>query len=225
MILKLALVVFAAIMLTANLVVGIKDSKMKWTETIVKAFTGICLVAFALVAKGSGWLLPVTAVGLFLSTLGDVFLTARKKVEDEKQNGDLFVYGLGSYLTGYLVFSISLMVYFGLTLASFLGATAFILCVAVQYFTLDREKIKGFEIPIIAYLFQAATLGTAAVTIIASGFVLPNILIALGCLSLFMSDSFIGHNLFRKEMKNPELFITPTYVVGLVTILLGVILL
>jgi uncharacterized membrane protein YhhN len=51
------------------------------------------------------------------------------------------------------------------------------------------------------------------------------LLFLIGAVSIYTSDSLIAHNLFRRRLKNEELWIMPTYYVGQIAVVAGLILL
>lgn len=209
--------IVAAIVLVVSTLVGQLAFKY---EAEVKTLNTLILFGFAFffAVTNFHWLFVVICVGLAFSAAGDYMLAKRKHLDN---TGTIyFVAGLGSFLIGYLVYGVAFIIFGGFTFGTVIALILFIPLGIAQYLSMDVNKLTGMEMPIIAYLFQATTLAAAAGTLV-SLFSVPALLIAVGCTSLYISDSLIGHNLFRKPLKNPELSIMPTYVVGQSLILIG----
>jgi uncharacterized membrane protein YhhN len=87
---------------------------------------------------------------------------------------------------------------------------------------MDREKLRGMEFPLLIYLVQATLLMYGASAFVAARSAgIASLMLFAGSLSIYLSDSFIGHHLFRRELKKSELYITPTYIAGHLLIILA----
>ncbi len=165
----------------------------------------------------------VVGPALLFSALGDYFLSKRKSLRDEQRRELYFIFGLGSYLVGYLVYGIAfLLVGNAAAPAAYAGLGLFAAAGVLQYLTMDREKLRGMEIPLLAYLVQATLLMYGAAAFLADrGVGITSLMLFAGSFSIYLSDSFIGHHLFRRNLKHSELYITPTYILGHLLIVLG----
>jgi len=88
----------------------------------------------------------------------------------------------------------------------------------LQFQSLNNLE-EGLVIPVILYLLQATILvvGSAAYAQKHQG--LPKVLFILGGLSIYLSDSIIGQDLFGGGVPLAQLWISLTYMVGLIALL------
>jgi uncharacterized membrane protein YhhN len=197
---------------------GASELKIKNINNSVLIFLGMLGVVH------SGLFGVAIVWGLIFSAIGDYFLTKAKSYkEGDSDKNSSFIIGLACYMIGYLFYGINFLIYGKLNIGTLISFILFSLISLIQYFTMNKDKIKGMKLPILIYFTQAIILMSGASSIlVAQNFSLQGIFILLGSLSLFTSDSFIGHKLFRaKNTEHLELIITPTYIIGQMFIIMS----
>jgi len=204
------------------IVTGVDFVNTKFEGEIKTVCTSILmLIALYITIINFSFLGVAITVGLLFSAGGDYFLGVREKLP-EKKDGLYFVIGLSLFMIGYLAYGVTFNVIAGFSVLTVVSLIIMSVIAVVQFLTLDKEKTKGLLIPIIAYLVQASILMIGAIGV-ASAFSLNtfSICILIGSGLLYVSDSLIAHNLFRKPLDRPDLYIMPTYFVGQSLILLS----
>lgn len=161
-------------------------------------------------------------------------------------NSGTFVWGLAGFLLGYLAYGVGFLVWLGRLIGAAgtaeTGGTGVFVAIPVVValvVSLGRWQYRGLttvpadlRVPVIAYLLVVSTLlmsGIFALLLAAVGAaavpVAPLLLVAGGAASIYLSDSLIAANLFRRPIPNEELWIMPTYYVGQVAITIATLLL
>jgi len=154
-------------------------------------------------------------VGFGFALVGDIFLVLQKHLPAGQ--GTFFIIGLGAFLVGYLFYGITFNAVGTMFDPKVFMFAAMILAISItQYFVLNVPA--EMSVPIIAYLAQAAILIIGAVAIVAAPG-LPigtKIFTVIGAVMLYISDSFIGHNLYGELAgKNwAEIAIMGIYAIG-----------
>lgn len=201
---------------------------------LLSAGGGVTGGAFAL----SGGAVFLIVIGLALTVVADWLLAPI-------DNSRTFVWGLAFFLGGYLLYGVAFLVAApatGSPLTPGLLAVVYLPVAAAgvaQYKTL-RTLPEGLRIPVIAYMVVASNLLVAGVLYAVvryagavpfsggAGPVAATLtrasLVLVAVAMIYLSDSLIAHNLFRRPLKRPQLWIMPTYYVGQIAVVLALIL-
>jgi hypothetical protein len=191
----------------------------KWThQDILKTINTAALAAFmfGFVAANSNVVALVVAIGLTLAAVGDFCLNY--PVSTLKNT--FFAVGMVAFMVSYLTMALYVQITLGLSWITLIVLLVWVTVGIFQYVTMSSVLLKGLEIPIAVYLVVATICATVGTMLLIKGSIFGGI----GFLLLYVSDSAIGQNLFRKPFAWAELVITPTYVLGLVGIMLFAIL-
>lgn len=133
-------------------------------------------------------------LGLILSLIGDYLLAI-------DNNGNFFIFGVGSFLLGYLTYAICLLIVSGFSITLFTLMTVFMIIIStLQFIVLKNNIPKELIIPIIGYLFVISLLvisGFNATRLINNNLLLFWVLV--GTLLIYLSDSFLAQMLFNSE--------------------------
>jgi uncharacterized membrane protein YhhN len=201
---------------------------MHEVEVVVKGLSTASLVAIAAIfinlPEPYKWFIVGAVV---LTLVGDISLVAQKIPSLSSMGSTLFVVGLGSFLVGYLGYSITMFANRGgQLLTPEVGIPVLVVLaigagISVFQFISYTNLGEGLTVPVIAYLFQATLLlGAGALVIATSNYNLSGWLFAVGAISLYVSDSLIGWNLFKDPLPNQGEFpIMITYAIGQVGII------
>ena len=216
------LIVPAAIAVVATVMGHRKTPGVRVIKTVVTALlTVIAAAAVVVAAADSGgqgiWWFFVAS--LALATVADWLLAP-------VDNSRTFVAGLVFFLLAYLLYAVVLI---GVSAASVaaaapvVGAVVLALALALalaQYRTL-RTVPPGLRGAVIAYMVVATALllgggwyfiagGAGGAP---TGAAVPSLILA-GTVFIYLSDSLIAHNLFRRPLTAEQLWIMPTYYAG-----------
>lgn len=150
-------------------------------------------------------------------------------------NSATFISGLLFFLGAYLIYAViflvwSISVVFRTPVGP-LWATMLLFLVGAaglfQYRTMSRVA-EDLRLPVLVYMVVASLLLTGGLWLLLTlglGVVedLPfssqsAVLFASGAIWIYISDSLIAHNLFRRSLPKEELWIMPTYYVGQISI-------
>jgi len=204
---------------------GVRGIKTAVTAVLLVGLVIQLLLEFA----DHPWFHVAMAIGLALTVIADWFLAP---VDNRKT----FPAGLRAFLLGYLIYGVAILV----TVISSSGAPGAGLpwpggraspwpIVAGAYAVAGAVSIgqyrflagvpRELKTAVIAYVAVAANLLAAGiVTAVLAGAPSFRVLILLGALSIYLSDSLIAWNLFRRPIPGYELWIMPTYYIGQIAI-------
>lgn len=232
-----ASLVVAAVLAVPATILGYRGSTgrsapgVRWIKTAVTAVLFVGLVV-RLVLEGAAaggtdgwgggrpggypWFPPAMAVGLALTVIADWFLAP---IDNRKT----FPAGLATFLLGYLVYGVAILVAVvgasGMTWPVVIGAYAFAGALSIGQYRFLSGIPRELKAAVIAYVAVAANLLAAAViTAALAGPLSFRVLVPLGALSIYLSDSLIAWNLFRRPIPGYELWIMPTYYLGQLSI-------
>ncbi len=160
------------------------------------------------------------AAALFSAAVADFLLGSRKREW-------FFIAGLGLFLIAYAIYGITIHLIAGLHWFT-LPITIIIAGIAILQGKTMRKLPKDMKIPVYVYIFVLSHLLSAAIIYAITTFSSQPLtagLIFFGALLIYLSDSFIAHNLYRKEMKHSESWILASYYPGQIAIVAAVLLL
>lgn len=150
-------------------------------------------------------------VGLFFCIAAD-FLLGRR------DNAPVFLYGLVGFLLAYLTYGITFCISTGIGWIWGIFAGVLFLIGFLQYRTLHSLPL-ALRIPVLIYL---GVVSFFLVSATAFSFGRGTPLSFLGGLGIYISDSLIAHNLYRKPLPQSDLWILPPYYIGQICIVLSV---
>jgi len=193
-----------------------------WSKVLTTlAYSGVALTFFK---KSRNNHSLVFAIALIFAAIADYFLSEAKHLPKESPlNGKYFIIGLALYLVGYLTIGISNIVFYSINSTTTVVFIIISIVSFIIYRTLDKSKMKGIEIPVIAYLGQAVILVSSSSTkLFITNFQLPAILLALGSICFYVSDFLIAKKTFNSNFMYSEPLILITYNCGLYFISYGI---
>lgn len=161
--------------------------------------------------------LAFIATPLVVASFADWFLAEQKHVTEDRAKF-YFMVGLGLFFTSYLTIAIVNIIFLGFTMLSWLLLGVMLMIGISLWFTLDKTKMTGLEIPVIAYIIMATLLASSGIS---NAY---NLALTLGPTILFISDALIAINLFKKPIPQPEVLVLSTYNFGIYLTLLGILL-
>lgn len=181
---------------------------------------------------GAPWPAILLVVGLAFTVVADWLL-------GPVDNSRTFAAGLAAFLVGYLLYGVALGAPTVAATSPYLaaGAATFAAVVGVRQYRSLTGVPDGLRPAVIAYVAVASLLLAAGVlqalpslwgvvpsigAVATSG--AARVLVAVGALSIYLSDSLIGQNLFRAPLRNEQLWIMPTYYVGQIAVVAALIL-
>ena len=192
------------------------DRRISGVRSVKTLVTTVLAVAIATTVgwRGANPMSVAILIGVVLCVVADWLLGS-------VDNSATFPFGLGAFLFGYLAYGVAFITAVDWsaagTAAPVLVYTLAALCGLWQYRRL-RSIPSGLRIPVIAYVVIASNLLAASIvlTVAPERSVAGSLpwLYLIGGASIYLSDSFIAHHLFRKALPSEELWIMPTYYVG-----------
>lgn len=210
---------------------------------VVAVKTGFTVVAALAVGSlwltgdGAGaWLTGGFFVGLVLCAIADYLLAPL-------DNSATFAYGLGAFLAGYATYALVLLAAavreqqagFWVWLAWVLGMALLVAAVSLLQYRSFRAipdrlypavrvymvVVSTLFVAAFAYLFAAVTAAAGGSAAAPGGLVglfaavtPARVLIMVGVIFIYVSDSLIAHNIFSRPLVNNQLWIMPTYYIG-----------
>jgi uncharacterized membrane protein YhhN len=153
----------------------------------------------------SGFTMPF-AVSLLCASAADYLLAAPRRPWQ-------FRAGLLGFLIAYGIYGGTLHISAGLSPLSAGTSVIMLILLFVQHRTLG-ELPEELKVPVLFYMLVVSHLVVGGVAY--AGEVLHDqpfgaVLVLVAVLGIYISDSFIAHNLFRRPLKNDELWILPPY--------------
>jgi len=179
-----------------------------WVKGAAVFLLGI--IAWRQASESNGRLL---ALGLLVSSLGDVFLGIDRV--------GLFVQGLASFLIAHLLY---VAVFVRLTKRPLALSTlqkALAVAFIIYGVGLALRLLPGLGAHTVPVLVYAAAITVMGVTSVIAGFKAP--WVTLGAVSFILSDSAIAIDKFMLPIDGVGYFIWPTYYIGQLLIMTGVI--
>ena len=143
-------------------------------------------------------------------------------------NRRTFVMGLLAFLVGYAIYGAGMA-----RMALIVGLQTHevvVICGVVaivggaQYATLSHVQ-RSLRAAVALYVVVASVLLASALALgVAAGDLFPWRVtgVIIGASSIYLSDSLIAHNLFRRPLPAPELWIMPTYYIGQLSLVVAV---
>lgn len=207
-------------------IAGMTSALNGWAvaETVTKVLATVILAgAVIFLAEVPLGVRLAFGIAFLLAAVGDGTLAYQKYLTPGSSlQGLLFIIGLGSFLVAYLTYSTTTFAVHSevifhpatiLTFAIFAGISTW------QFFSFPNLS-EEMTVPVIAYLVQATLLVAAAAVAVVAIPGWPGILFAVAAVSLYVSDSLIGWNIFGLAPLplGGEPFILPTYIIGQVGI-------
>lgn len=184
-------------------VVAIGSQALGWQSAFVllKPATTIAVIALifaqpASLPKGDWWLL---LLALIFCLAGDVLLLDMSR----------FVYGLGAFLVGHLLFLILFARLAGVQRDWLV--LALLSVVVVCYWMVLRPYLDDFLIPVTGYVLVIAAMGWQAISIWRKKRDAASVLLALGAVLFVFSDSVIAWNKFLQPFWWSPVLILTTY--------------
>jgi uncharacterized membrane protein YhhN len=156
----------------------------------------------------TGWdgLTVPFAVSLLFASAADYLLATQHREW-------YFRAGLFGFLIAYGIYGVVLHAAAGLTLIAAGVSVIMLVILVIQYRTL-RHLPRDLKIPVVIYMIVVSHLvvaGIAYADAVWRANPFAAVLVAAAVLGIYVSDSFIAHNLFRRPLKNDELWILPSY--------------
>jgi len=207
---------------------GVRAVKTAVTTLLLAAAVSSFVTAGSGALEWPGRAAVLIVLGLALTVPADWFLAPI-------DNSRTFVWGLAFFLGGYLIYGIAFLVAvsdginvfgsvpLGLLVAVYLPAAA----VGIAQYTTLKTLPKGLRIPVIAYMVVVSNLLAAGVLYGADRYAdapFRASLVLFAVVMIYLSDSLIAHNLFRRPLRAPQLSIMPTYYLGQIAVVLALIL-
>ncbi|MFP4510025.1 MAG: lysoplasmalogenase family protein [Spirochaetaceae bacterium] len=183
------------------------------TRSTGRAFvkTAATLSLFAIVVlhglntDSNGFTIPF-AVALLFAAAADYVLATQHRAW-------YFRAGLFGFLIAYGIYGVALHISAGPSLIAAGASVVMLIILIVQYRTLPNLP-ADLRVPVVVYMIVVSHLVVAGVAYAhAVWSVNPGVamLAIVAVLGIYISDSFIAHNLFRRQLKNDELWILPSY--------------
>ncbi|HKK48357.1 MAG TPA: lysoplasmalogenase family protein, partial [Alkalispirochaeta sp.] len=94
------------------------------------------------------------------------------------------------------------------------GASVVMLIILIIQYTTLPNLPADLRVPVVVYMVVVSHLVVAGVAYANAVWAVNPVvamLALLAVLGIYISDSFIAHNLFRRQLKNDELWILPSY--------------
>lgn len=199
----------------AAVVFGVRQ--LKYVE-YVKALFSLSLLVIAVYAFFSG-ARPLFAGGV---ALGLLFCVAADYLLGKPDNSGVFIFGLLGFLFGYLVYGGIFHIHGAWTPVSTGAAVLLAAGAAVQYKTF-RKLEPSLRVPVLVYIavLSVMLLGGLNFARHPETSAVRAALVSAGALLIYISDSLIAHNLFRRPIGNSDLYILPPYYLGQIFITLS----
>lgn len=232
---NVAWVLVASMALLAAPATYMGHRQLRGVRSVKTAVTavGLAAVIIAFAASGvpnGGTLTPLAVrlltAGLAATVIADWLLGAI-------DNSSTFAFGLAAFLVGYLLYGIALLD-IAIDAAAlqraglpWLLGGAYLAAIALGAWQYSRLTTIPAQLraAVIAYVAVASNLLVAGVV---HATLQPTRTTAaiwlLGTASIYLSDSLIAHNLFRSKLRAEELWIMPTYYIGQLAIVGGLLL-
>lgn len=195
--------------------------RWKKLEYFAKPGVIVALIAWLIVNDGYQGQLLLFLIGLVFSMAGDIALMLPK----------------GSFITGLILFLVAHIFYilgFNITLPQISIAGLFILLlISINAIEIARRIIRAcvdqgrvrLRIPIIIYTIAISLmLYSALLTLIrpnSEWIPLASLLVSLGAILFFVSDSLLAWNRFVAPLRKGDLFVIITYHIAQILIILG----
>ncbi len=173
------------------------------TATTLSLFTIVVLQGTA--TGWSGFTVPF-AVSLLCASAADYLLATQHREW-------YFRAGLFGFLIAYGIYGVVLHMAAGLSLLSAGVSVAMLAILVIQYRTLPNLP-ADLRVPVVIYMVVVSHLVVAGGAYANAVFGTDPgvaVLVIAAVLGIYISDSFIAHNLFRQPLKNDELWILPSY--------------
>ena len=195
--------------------------RSKKIEYIAKPGVILALIAWLIINDGYQGQLLFFIIGLVFSLAGDIALMLPK----------------GSFLAGLVFFLVAHIFYiFGFNVAApqfSIAGLLILLLISINAFEITRRIIRGcvaqgrnyLRIPVALYTIVISLMVySALLTLIkpnSEWIPLASLLVSLGAILFFVSDSLLSWNRFVSPIKNGNLFVIITYHIAQITIILG----
>ena len=216
---NLLIIGFALILAVVDWIAVINNWKK--IEYIAKPGVILALIAWLLVNGGYQGQSIFFLLGLVFSLAGDIFLMLPK---------EKFIAGLISFLMAQMAYTLGFYSsnqyssIAGLVLLIPVGSIAFVLWRRISNGLRARQQEK-LLIPVSIYsLVICLMLVTALLTLVEPNSEwsrIPSLLVSIGAVLFFTSDSLLAWNRFVNPVKNGKLFVIITYHLAQITITLG----
>lgn len=163
------------------------------------------VVLHGITTDWSGLTTPFAVALLFAAAADYVLGTQRREW--------YFRAGLFGFLIAYGIYGVALHISAGPSLIAAGASVILLIILIIQYRTLPSLP-ADLRIPVVIYMIVVSHLVVAGAAYAQSVWTvnrLVAILAIVAVLGIYISDSFIAHNLFRRRLKNDELWILPSY--------------
>ncbi len=226
-----ALVVLAAVLSVPAIFMGHRGiSGVRIVKTAVTALLFVAAVTTIRAREmGLDHARLFLVAGLAVTVLADWFLAP-------VDNSRTFAFGLAAFMLAYLLYGVAVLMiaepwaFLSVPIAVAAGYLPVAVVSLVQYLTLRRLEDR-LRVPVALYVCIAANLLAAALLLVgtpdggsADAFdVAGRRLLLFGAAMIYLSDSLIAHNLFRRPLPGFELWIMPTYYAGQIAITVALI--
>lgn len=163
------------------------------------------VVLHGITTEWSGFTLPF-AVSLLFASAADYFLATQHRRW-------YFRAGLFGFLIAYGIYGVVLHTSAGLSLIAAGASVILLITLIIQYKTLPNLP-ADLRVPVVVYMIVVSHLvvaGIAYADAVWGANPFAAVLAIVAVLGIYISDSFIAHNLFRRPLKNDELWILPSY--------------
>ncbi len=195
------------------------EKKIKPLEYIAKPATMLALLWWMWQSVGLGGSILWFTLGAIFCLMGDVFLMIPR---------DLFIFGLLAFLAGHVFYVIGLnnaapyINLWGGAVVILLGAYLFWLYPKLASGLNEKGK-TALKIPVLIYsLVISMMVYSALMTWTRPGWLtVPALLVSLGALLFFASDSMLAWDRFINPLSHARLRVMTTYHLGQIGILLG----